>query len=257
MSILQKLVLQGKAEQKTLSCFGAQFYALEIPTSQTIVITQIDWHPFINFPYNNGATPLKSLLNYTQYQLKISDDKNSTFIHFDNGACLKGAALPISAVNGLDMKENVEKWTDNLIFSKAPMIIVPCFFPIQNELRLVINPCPTYLLIEDRSSLIITSKEPGNPDGVKNLVQSVRIYDNTTQRCNYVPGVFPNNSPVPPALIGNSSDGYYWGTEDDNVSPASTMYGVNEYPEALKNFTQPLFTIHYTLIKENLIGKID
>jgi len=253
MSILEKLVLQGKAEQKTLSCFGAQFYALEIPTGQTIVITQIDWHPFINFPYNEGQTTLKALLNYTQYQLKISDDKNSNFIHFDNGQCLKG-----NVVSGnLNTDDNVEKWQDHFLFCKAPMIIVPCFFPIQNELRLVINPCPTYYLIADTAALTPTSKEPGNPNGVKNMPQPVRIYDNTTQCCNYVPGVFPNNSPVPTPFVGNQSDGYYWATEDDNVSPASRILSVSNYPESLINFTQPLFTVHYTLIKENLIGIIN
>lgn len=250
---LEKLILRGKAESKTLSCFGAQFFALEIPSGQTIVITQIDWTPFINFPYVQGAATLASLQLYTQYQLRISDDKNSNFIHFDNGAALKG-----TLINGnYDTKNDLERWQDHYLFTKAQMIIVPCYFPIQNELRMVINPCPTYYLIEDRASLSLQSKEEGNPNGVKNLVQSVRIYDNTTQRCNYIPGVFPNNSPVPYPFPQNTSDGYYWGIEDDNISPASTMYGVSEYPDNLKNFTQPLFTIHYTLIKENLLGIID
>jgi len=257
MSILEKLVLQGKAEQKTLSCYGAQFYALEIPSNQTIVITQIDWHPFINFPYNSGRTALRALLNYTQYQLKISDDKNSNFIHFDNGTSLKGGFLPISGNDAYDMDTDVEKWATDAIFAMAPMIIVPCFFPIQNELRLVINPCPTYYLVADTTSLTATSKEPGNPNGVKNMPQPVRIYDNSTQCCNYVPGIFPNNSPVPTPFVGNQSDGYYWATEDDNVSPASRILSVSNYPEQWRNFTQPLFTVHYTLIKENLIGIID
>jgi len=244
---LEKLVLQGKAENKTMSCFGAQYFALDIPFQQTIVITQIEWCPFINFPYNpDRPLSLLEVQNYTQYQLKIADDKSSAFIHFNNSSCIFNNINPS---DNYDMNEGIDKWITNMVFQNGAMVVIPCFFPIQQQLRMTIQRTyPNYIQVEE-SALINTSKEPLIPDGIKDLTQSVYLHDFATNSLNYQPGI---ESPIPDFFVGNKYNGYYWGsTADDELQP------VDDYPNPLKTFTQPLFTIHYTLIKENLIGLID
>lgn len=242
--ILNKLVLQGKAEQKTLSCFGAQYFALDIPFQQTIVITNIIWTPFINFPYVESRTTLNEIMNYLNYQLKIADDKSSTFFHFNNSSC---NIQPLNLV--YDMTAEISKCLDTMIFQNGAQINIPCFLPIQNQLRMTITRCPIQNIQVEESVLINTSKEPILPDGIKDLLQSVYLRDFVSNALNYQPGI---ESPIPDFFIGNKYNGYYWGaTNDGELTP------VDNYPFELKSFTQPLFTIEYTLIKENLIGLID
>ena len=247
MEYLDRLVLEGKAENKTMTCYGAQYFALDIPFQQTIVITQIEWTPFINFPYNpDRSLSLQEVQNYTQYQLKISDDKGANFIHFNNSSCVFNNINPS---DNYDMNVEVGKWVDNMIFQNGAMVVIPCFFPIQQQLRMTVQRTyPNYIQVEE-SALIGISKEPNIPDGIKDLTQSVYLHDFATNSLNYQPGIV---SPVPDFFVGNKYNGYYWGsTNSDELQP------VDMYPNNLRCFTQPLFTIHYTLIKENLIQEID
>lgn len=254
-SLLEKLVLQGKAENKTLSCFGGQFYALEIPFQHTIVITQIDWTPFINFYYVENRTPLNDLLDRIQYQLRISDDRSTNFIHFNNSSCLfnmigSSGQGPAS----YDMTTDITRWLNHMIFLNGPMIVIPTFLPIQTELRMAITPCPLNNIGATRNTLTNTSKEEIMPNGIKDLDQVVYMNNVLNTGVNYHPGVYPINNPVPSTYQQNKSDGYYYGADFQS----SIMYGVDTFPVGLKMFSQPLFTIHYTLLKENhLIGLID
>lgn len=250
-TLLEKLVLQGKAESKVLSCFGAQFYSLLIPSNQTIVITQIDWTPFINFPLTSGRFPALSELNkWSQYQLKISDDKNRHFLHFDN-------SINFSSVDqtGYTAQTDLEKWLlFGGLFQPGNMVTIPCYFPLQQELRIALTRKDLSRISYIQNTLSPISKEPVTPEGVKNINQVNLLYDGGNQTLNYLPGT-QLNSNTPYFFAGNNSDGYYFGT-DSNIAE-ETLTPITDYPYPALAFTQPQFIIHYTIIKENLIGLID
>lgn len=249
-SELEKLILKGKAESKILSCYGAQFYSLLVPTGQTIVITQIDWTPFINFPIvMDRFPPLNELMNWSQYQLKISDDKNRHFFHFDNSINFQVSGN----LGGYDATTAIDRWAENGAFIQpGSMIVIPCYFPIQQELRMAITRGNLLNMTTASGNLNAISKEPFAPEGVKNINQ-VNYIDNAVN-LNYLPGTELNSS-IPRAFAGNNSDGYYFGTDSLNIY--DTLTPIDQYQYYLKGWTQPQFVIHYTIIKENLTGLID
>ena len=252
-SELEKLILKGKAESKVLSCFGAQFYSLLVPTGQTLVVTQIDWTPFINFPFFEDRFPgLNELQMWCQYQLKISDDKNSHYFHFDNNINFNVAGNP----SGYNASDSINRWGQTgAIFQPGAMVVIPCYFPIQQELRMAITRGNLFNMTTQSGNLNTISKEPFSPNGVKNINQVNYITNpGPSINTNYLPGTELNSS-VPRTSVGNNSDGYYFGT--DPFSGYDSLIPIDQYPYYLRAFTQPQFVIHYTIIKENLTGLID
>lgn len=243
---LQKLVLKGKAESRTLSCYGANFYALEIPSKQTIVVTQIDWFPFVNIP--DVSNTIRDLMRFNQYQLKLADDKSSNFLHFVNDFNLTSLDNSGSTTVN-DTFASAEKY---LILTGGAMRSIPCYLVYQQELRIALTKLdPTIDPNTVTTTLAPSSKEQKAPQGIKDLNQTVKISSTVV---NYVPPVYPNNSPVDKDLGGNNNDGYYVGVSGVG---SEFIYPPQALPPYLRGITSPLFTLHYYIIKENLIGLID
>lgn len=247
--ILARLCLAGKAVSKIWSCYGAQFYALEIPLKQTIVVTGITWQPFINpFTDNMANFSLGEYLAMNQYQMKFADYKTTHYKHFINSVDM----CVLDGTTKYAVADTMDTLLTNIAFLPKKPLYIPLFMVFQDELRIVLTRIFSSTLTGVAGFMSTTTKEPLSPAGVRDIEMTMRI-GSSTGRVNYVPGVFPTNSLVDiNGGIGNNAEGFYGGT----IAAAAneTFTPVNLLPQELKNTTQPLFTIHYVLLKENLTG---
>ena len=87
--LLEKAILNGWAEFRTISHAFSSFGNLPIPNNSTVIITSIKWYPFINPIIKRASdgsitTTWRDLFRYNEYQLKIDGKKSKNFLQYRN-----------------------------------------------------------------------------------------------------------------------------------------------------------------------------
>jgi hypothetical protein len=178
--------------------------------------------------------------------LKIEDNKTKFFLQFSNFLSYLNFNLSL-----LNPSTPLEDFLLSSIFIPSPKIIIPTFFVLQDEARFVvtrnnINDIVTTLV----GGLASTSNEQIIPQGVKNMSQVTTL---ASPNVNYCPPIYPKNALIP--AIGppftNFTEEYYQG-----VNGTTSNFVSIDNCGKIKHVSQPLFTAHYVLIKNNLIQEI-
>lgn len=245
---IEEKLIANKAIYKMMSCAYGSFFSLPIPPDQTVVILGIEWTPFIAPLQATNATNFDDWLSLNEYQLRIEDGQTKHFLHYRNelnfvtmdNAPFLGAATLDSVLN---------KFVTAL---PGPKVITPLYLIFTNEeVRFVVTRSFAQNSTFTMSVLNSTSKEQPAPNGVRSFL-NLALMENGAN-VNYTPPLFPLNTPVPPVagLPGTNTQGFFAADDAFSVMPDPTVIDLR-----FRSFMLPLFTVHYVILKENLLGTI-
>jgi hypothetical protein len=244
--IIESKLYQNKAIYKTLTCAYGGFFSLPIPPDQTVVVLGIEWTPFIAPQQAVAAELLQDWLYLNEYQLRIEDGQTKHFLHYRNE--LNFTKIDNIVVFPTDTLDSALK---SFIVTPGAKVITPLFLTFTNEeIRLAVTrtvaPNSTFTM----SVLNSTSNEENPPNGLKS-VSNLALMENGLS-VNYTPPVFPLNTVTPPVgLPGTNTLGFYSAADAAAAMPDPTIIDLQ-----YRYFMLPMFTVHYVILKENLLGTI-
>lgn len=248
--VLERLIFRNKATYKQITCANGTFFSFPIVPSQTVIVIGVEWTPFIA-PIQ---TPLASVtvadwLSENEYQLRVDDSTSKNLLHYRNNVKIDtiDETLPVVPSDTLD------KLIKRCIIQPGDKVLTPVYWIYNNaEVRIVVT--RTRGLNSNFSVSVLTSgsKEKNTPEGVKNL-QIISRQENGLN-VNYVPPIYPKNSVVAPAVgIPGQTEGYYSAYETGCEMQRPDLFGDISAIPAMS----PFFTLHYVVLKENVIGTIE
>jgi hypothetical protein len=282
---LERAILHGFADFRTISHAFSTFGTIDIPNNATVVITQIKWYPFLNpikkFQADgSSATTWRDLFKYIEYQLKIDGKKSKNYLQYKNeftwqwfGSADRGTFNGIfdpltGAFNGsfvgvdfqLDdiINYQSEIWKNFLPIMHAP-IIQDVYFVCEEYIKLTVT---RNVFVEQVNTIYgllqPPANEPPTPNGVQNvnLLQRAEMISPGGQTQFYWPaGIDDNGNDInTPRKLENY-------TQDidpafSSISDMQTSPMIFELPARFPYHSLPLVEISLVTINNNYFDKI-
>ncbi len=242
---LERLIFENKAEYKTFNCALGQYFSLQLPSKQTVIVVGIEWNPFI-CPMDANDT-WRNYLKNNEYQLRITDYNKQFFLNYRNNLLVTPFQNPAAVITDSSKVTDIKKFCSILPGDK---VLTPCYFVLDGEQIVFVV---SRNLISDATlgvgaGLLATSQEPNPPAGIKTFPQTI-LSAGAAPTLDYIPPTMLN-APAAPMATGSYTQEYYNGYSANSMLDTNQVDAVNYY------FQLPLFTAHYVLLKENLTGHI-
>ena len=243
---LERIIIKNKAFYKQITCANGSFYSFPIQKNQTVIVIGIEWTPFIAPEQDIAALLLQDWLADNEYQLRVEDGGSKNFLHYRNH--LNFTKIDNTAVLA---SGTVADFFKSFVATPGDKILTPLFWVFTNEeVRIAVTRTRGTNSAYQFGILTPNSLEPTPPNGLKGV--PVLLRQDNGSNINYVPPLFPQNSPVPPTIgVPGATQGFFAATDAATALIDPTLVDVR-----YRNIMLPFFTLHYVVIKENLIGLI-
>lgn len=247
---LERLILKNKATYKQITCANGTFFSFPIVPSQTVIVIGVEWSPFIA-PIQTplSAITIADWLAENEYQLRVDDNTSKNLLHYRNNVKID----TIDETSPLSPTDTVDTLLKRCIVQPGDKVLTPVYWIYNNaEVRIVVTRTRGINSTFTNSVLASGSKEKQTPEGVKNL-QIISRQENGLN-VNYIPPIYPKNSLIPPAIgIPGQTEGYFSAYDVGCEMQRPDLFGDISAIPAMS----PFFTLHYVVLKENVIGTIE
>lgn len=258
--ILEKLLMNGAAKNKTFSMAYGSHAHLDIPYNSFIVIHKIIFYPFLNPRiYDEGHTTFpietwKELFNDCEYQLKIQSDKENPFFYqFRNGLDF------YFLKNNFQANENIEEDFFNrniLIQPKAP-IILDTFITSYDYFNFTLTRNALKLVSTNYAPVNEYANEQNPPAGIngQNVLLAANLLGNTATE-TYNPATPKEITGY--ALPGNNVTNYQQNIDRQTPGNYNSFIAnpIKTYLADSDKTTNPLITFEYCIIQLNKAGNL-
>lgn len=259
-TILERLLLNGQAKNKIHHIAFGSFSQIQIPPDSFIVIHKIYWNGWFNQKLKNVyAGSWKEFFKYSEYQLKVQNDKESpmyyilrnevNFNYFGDPQ-----TNPLRLMNAVI---NDAQYDDYILMTPKKPVIFDTFITAYDYLNFTIT--RNALLPAGSNYLPVNqyANEKPVPDGVsaQDVLISLDLVGTNGTTETYNP-VSAKDTPTPPApLPSNTVENYHQSydkeTATDNGSFIDNPVGGFKLKHS-EYVTNPLISIEYCLVQKNI-----